>query len=572
MDRGGLSRILLAVLVFLGVYLVFQKGCGGEKASNTTAVRETHELVALPGGEQPGAPCTIETEQFKATVAPTAGGLLAYELKGSKYVEEGKPIDPARRTTIDANGQPIPYYAPLRTYFRNDPGVETQVPGDLVAFKVEKQGEACVLTHTTPDVVEVVRVVKPSAQPYQLELETTVKNLAKEPKKHAFSTSLFALQFKSQEGGMFSRPSPNDVFRAGCSAGGKLETKDKGDLRSWHIKQPPVDFASIASSYIGQAIVPLDAHGARCAVIAEDRGTPGTDSEQALFRAAIAYPAQELGPDQSITYKQLAFVGPKERGILAAAGHHLEELIELGTFSAIAKVLVGYLRILHGAVGSWGLAIILLTITVRLLLLPLTLPQIKSSLAMRRLKPEIDAINKKFEHDPQAKMLATSQLYSKNGIRPLLGCLPALLQMPVWFALYTALQTAMELYHEPFLVWSDLASPDPRFILPLVLGATMFVQQKVTPMQMDPAQQKIFLYFMPAMFTVFMLFLPAGLGIYMLTNSVLGIVQTLAVEKIYESSGPTTGADVKVTVASEKPKGEGKGGPRPARELARKSD
>jgi len=166
------------------------------------------------------------------------------------------------------------------------------------------------------------------------------------------------------------------------------------------------------------------------------------------------------------------------------------------------------------------------------------------------------------------KMLATSQLYKKHGINLLAGCLPAVVQMPVWFALYTALQTAMELYHEPFFLWRDLSAPDPRFILPLVLGGTMFLQQKITPMQMDPAQQKVFLYFMPAMFTVFMLFLPAGLGVYMLTNSVLGIVQTLAVEKYYASQQPPL---VKVTQVDEKPKKDPpKGGPRA--ELARKGD
>lgn len=158
-------------------------------------------------------------------------------------------------------------------------------------------------------------------------------------------------------------------------------------------------------------------------------------------------------------------------------------MIDLGTFAVIAKLLVRYLGFLHGIMGSWGIAIILLTVTVCLLLMPLTIPQIRSSLAMRRLKPELDAINAKFADD--AKMLATTQLYKKNNVQPLLGCLPALLQMPVWFALYTSLQTAMELYHEKFALWHDLSAADPRYILPLVLGATMFVQQKVTPMQMD---------------------------------------------------------------------------------------
>jgi YidC/Oxa1 family membrane protein insertase len=567
MDRSGLSRILLPVMIFLGVYLIFNKGCNKEKGSNKLLAPDVTLVAPLASSAAPGAPCVVETEAYKATVAPLTGGLTSYELKGAKYVEHGKPIDIASRTTRDTAGNAIANFAPLRTHFRNKPD-ETQVPGDLVAFTTEKQGNACVLKHETEGLVEITRVVRPGPRPYEIETETTVKNLAKEPRKHSFSTSLYALQFKSEEGGMLSRPSPNSIFKAGCAANGKLEMFDKGSARDWKIVNGNLDYAAIASGYLGQALIPTDNAGAHCAVLAQDRDDGG---EQTLYHSIVAYPPRELGPDQAVTYKQLAFLGPKERNLLAAAaggGRRVDDLIELGMFAIIAKKLVWFLGIVHGLIGSWGIAIILLTITVRTALLPLTIPQIRSSLAMRRLKPDLDALNAKYADDPQAKMLATSQLYKKEKINPLAGCLPAVVQMPVWFALYTALQTAMELYHEKFLFWHDLSAPDPRFILPLVLGATMFLQQKITPMQMDPAQQKVLLYFMPAMFTVFMLFLPAGLGVYMLTNSVLGIVQTLAVEKYYASQQP---AQVKVTQVSseEKPKGKE---PRSARELARKGD
>ena len=123
------------------------------------------------------------------------------------------------------------------------------------------------------------------------------------------------------------------------------------------------------------------------------------------------------------------------------------------------------------------------------------------------------------------------EVYRKNGVNPFGGCLPVLVQMPVWWALYSVLQTAVELYHTPFLWFRDLSAPDPFFVLPVVIGAASFVQQKLMPQQVDMAQQKMMLYFMPALFTVMMLFLPSGLGIYMLTNSILGIVQQQAVER-----------------------------------------
>jgi YidC/Oxa1 family membrane protein insertase len=141
-------------------------------------------------------------------------------------------------------------------------------------------------------------------------------------------------------------------------------------------------------------------------------------------------------------------------------------------------------------------------------------------------------LNAKYKDDPQARGLAQMELWRKHGVNPFKGCLPQLASMPVWFALYTTLQTAVELYNIPFLWFPDLSQSDPMFILPFVIGGTYFVQQRMMPMQGgDPVQQKMMMYMMPGMFTVFMLFLPAGLGIYMFTNSVLAITQQWLVER-----------------------------------------
>jgi YidC/Oxa1 family membrane protein insertase len=227
-------------------------------------------------------------------------------------------------------------------------------------------------------------------------------------------------------------------------------------------------------------------------------------------------------------------VGPKERSILEAVGgggHRLIELIDLGFFSVIAKVLVAFLLKVHSVVPNWGLAIIVLTITARTLLFPLTLPSVTQMIRMRELKPEMDALNEKFKDDAQAKGLAQMELWRKHNVNPLKGCLPQMASMPVWFALYTTLQTAVELYNIPFLWFPDLSGPDPLFILPFVIGGTNFMQQKLMPMQGDPAQQKMMLYLMPGMFIVMMLFLPSGLGVYMFTNGLLGILQQQLVER-----------------------------------------
>ena len=163
-------------------------------------------------------------------------------------------------------------------------------------------------------------------------------------------------------------------------------------------------------------------------------------------------------------------------------------------------------------------------------------------MGMRKLKPQMDEINEKYKDDAHpARGWRIQELWRKNNVtNPMLGCLPVLLQMPVWFALYTALQTAVELYHTPFGPFiPDLSSPGLYFIIPIALGLSSLLQQHLMPMQGDAMQQKLMKWMMPGMFTVMMLFLPAGLGIYFLTNTWLGIGQQLAVERYYKSQSPT---------------------------------
>jgi YidC/Oxa1 family membrane protein insertase len=327
--------------------------------------------------------------------------------------------------------------------------------------------------------------------------------------------------------------------------------KGKDDFKEGWFSEPLVDrYVAVSNSYFAQAIVPIASPNAdkpECSLLAEDWYTFGQkrddDLAGAVYHARLLFPGEELQPKQSATYKQTAFFGPKERDVLAkAAGGEarLGDLINLGFFSPVAKVLVGILVFFHAHVtfGNWGLAIIAMTFCLRLLLLPLSIKPVKTSIAMRRLKPEIDAVSAKFKDDAQAKNMATMELYRKHGVNPLGGCLPQLVQMPIWFAMYTTLQTAVEMYHEKFLWFTDLSAPDKIFILPLVLGAFMILQQRIVPQQgMDPMQAKMMMWLLPGVFTVMMLFLPAALGVYMLTNSVLGITQQLVVEKIAPRGG-----------------------------------
>jgi YidC/Oxa1 family membrane protein insertase len=236
------------------------------------------------------------------------------------------------------------------------------------------------------------------------------------------------------------------------------------------------------------------------------------------------------------------FAGPKRLDLLKPYGRSFESVIDYGPvtnlFALFAQVLLNVMRWFHGFIGNWGVAIILLTLSVKLLLYPLTLKSMQSMGAMRRLQPEIEKLKAKHGDDKEKLNQAVMQLYQANKVNPLGGCLPMLLQMPIWFALYASLQTSVELYREPFLWMSDLTLKDPYYILPVAMGVTSFLMQKLSPQPADNAQAKMMLYFFPAFFSFMMLFVPSGLTLYIFVNNLLSIIQQQAVNRMQQKNAP----------------------------------
>ncbi len=189
--------------------------------------------------------------------------------------------------------------------------------------------------------------------------------------------------------------------------------------------------------------------------------------------------------------------------------------------------------------GNWGIAIILLTLVIKLLTLYWTQKSMRSMRAMQRLKPKIDLLREKFKDDKQRLNQETMALYKVHKVNPLGGCLPMVIQMPVWFALYRTLLNSVELYHSTFIPgWlNDLTSPDPYYILPVAMGIAMFGQQAITPQPLEGTQAKMMKYFMPIMFTVMMLQLPSGLTLYIFINTVLTMLHQYYMNKT-DKGGP----------------------------------
>ncbi len=219
------------------------------------------------------------------------------------------------------------------------------------------------------------------------------------------------------------------------------------------------------------------------------------------------------------------FVSPKEYDYLKKFNLGLEHIIDFGFFSIIARPLFWFLKLLYSLTHNYGIAIIILTIIVRIPFIPLVNRGQKSMQKLSELQPKLMKLREQYKNDPQRLQKEMMELYRKYKINPMGGCLPILLQIPVFFALYQILTIAIELRQAPFMLWiQDLSAKDPYYVLPILMGATMLIQQKMTPSTMDSTQQKIMLL-MPVVFTFIFLSFPSGLVLYWLVNNVFGIIQ-----------------------------------------------
>jgi len=227
----------------------------------------------------------------------------------------------------------------------------------------------------------------------------------------------------------------------------------------------------------------------------------------------------------------ILYAGPKEYDRLKSLNKGLEHIVDFGWFTVVAMPLFWVLKFFYKYLGNYGWAIILITIVVRIPFIPILNKSQQSMKKMQKIQPMMAEIKEKYKKDPQKMQQEMMVLYKKHKVNPVGGCLPMFLQIPVFIALYNVLGKAIELRGAPFALWiTDLAAKDPYYILPIIMGVTMLIQQKMTPSTMEPSQAKIMM-FMPIIFTFMFLSFPSGLVLYWLVNNILGIVQQYFVNK-----------------------------------------
>jgi YidC/Oxa1 family membrane protein insertase len=230
----------------------------------------------------------------------------------------------------------------------------------------------------------------------------------------------------------------------------------------------------------------------------------------------------------------ISYLGPKQLALLHNAGHGLDENIDFGWFGVLSRPMLWLLSMLFSFVGNFGIAIILLTLFIKLLTFPLTQKSFVSMQNMKKIAPDVKELQKKYSHDKAMLGQKQMELYKEKGINPMAGCLPMLIQMPVWIALYQMLWNSVELYQQPFALWiTDLTRPDPYYVLPIVMGVSMLIQQAFQPTPEDQPQMKYVMWAMPIFLTFIMLKMPSGLSLYILTNNILTIFQQMYIKRRY---------------------------------------
>jgi YidC/Oxa1 family membrane protein insertase len=483
-----------------------------EPAKPSSPVVATVPTAPVPAPGEPEKLVSLSGDGYQATFSTWGGALKSLTLQGKKYVrEEGKETVPVDLVRVGA-GQPYPLSLAVTPEGGKADDAATRAPMAIAA-----QDEKSVTFTGSVGGVEVKKTYRVTDRRYELamELETsggqggTVGVLYPTYTPPSAPTSRFFLF------AFLSAPSV-DISQPICrGAEGKPERYDAKPGKEPGGAKGDVTWLGGDQHYFIAALFPKEPAGT--CVLASGAG-------QGEGIAELLLPLEKSRKAAFTLY-----AGPKELDTLLGYGRSFDKSLNYSGpasfFAFFAQGLLYVMRWLQKFVANWGIAIVLLTLLVKVVLFPLTYKQMQSMNEMRKLAPEIEKLKAKHGDDREKMNVAVMQLYQQHKVNPLGGCLPMLLQMPIWFALYAALQTSVELYRQPFLWIHDLTQRDPWFILPLAMGVSSFVMQKLSPQPTENSQAKMMLYFFPIFFTVIMLNVPAGLTLYIFVNNILSIAQ-----------------------------------------------
>lgn len=509
------------------------------------AVTQTAETPDVPSGETPAVPAAVPQVPGEEEDALPAGGRIRVFTDLFQLVIDPKGGDIRRLDLLDysvtSDKPDVPFtlyrdktpnlFVPQSGLLGGDaaPNHHAEYTAERAEFRLaDDQDTLEVPLHwTSPDGVKVTKVLTFQRGSYEVGVEFRVNNTTEEP-------------WKGRVYGQFQRTAPPEG-----SGSHFIYTYTGGVISSEEKPYEKIDFDDMSSQNLERAI-----KGGWTAMIQHYfLGAWIPDAEEVnhfytkvldgpRYVIGLVAPEKVVAPGTEGVLSLRMFVGPKLQDQMEAAAPGLKRTVDYGWLFIIATPLHWLLSQIYDVVGNWGWAIIILTILIKLAFFHLSATSYKSMARMRKLQPRLIQLRERYGSDKARLNQAMMELYKKEKVNPLGGCLPILVQIPVFIALYWVLLESVELRQAPFMLWlTDLSDYDPFFVLPVLMGVTMLVQQKLNPTPPDPIQAKVMMA-LPFVFTFFFLFFPSGLVLYWFVNNLLSIAQQWVItRKIIGESG-----------------------------------
>jgi YidC/Oxa1 family membrane protein insertase len=499
-----------------------------EKEAVALKIAEKEAVEAEPKTDPqavlPEVETVIENDLIRAVFTNRGGVPKSWELKGyNEAAEKDSPLIDLAASEADMPPALALSFDSANFEFPDNPN-----------YRLVSAGDSKIVYEWRSDEAVVTKTIKVADEQYTADVDVVVKNLTRTKLTGKPVVTVSGTTLPAKKSGFFSflkQPPATNKSPVYYLDGKVRREKKVAKIPASQVMNPDPQsggglyWSGLEDRYFLSAIIPRALSSEVSAVMGSEPLESVGIGARALFAGAVLNEMNVLeggAAEQNFT----AYLGPKEINHLKAVGVRLDEAIDYGWFTVIALPILYLLKIFFSVVRNYGAAIILLTIFIKLLLHPINAKSMKSMKAMQQLQPKLKELQKKYKGDKQKLNMETMQLFRTHKVNPMGGCLPMVLQLPIYIALYKVLWNSIELYHAPFFwFYKDLSAPDPYMITPILLGVGMILQQKIMPSATaDPAQKKMMMI-MPVMFSVFMLFLPVGLVIYILVNTVMSVTQ-----------------------------------------------
>ena len=550
------SRVLIAIVLSLGLVFAYQelvlKRMYPPHPEHEARVTGPPSQTATPGAK-PGAPAVagapgvrtlapapsaaperlveVNTDLFKAVFTSDGARLKSFEL--NKYRKTAAPNSPPYEMIRPASGGIFPLAAVIQTdgHQVSDRGVAyaTDAPATIDL----KGSDRATITFTaqTGGGLRLVKTFVVSGSSYVIDMTVSASGSAAPIKAVGVSMTQPMIE---RAGGYY------DIPEVQADVASKVVADPEAALKKgFQAMTGQITYAGFGDRYF-------------LAVFLPETPASGVLSSRLSGNDATA----ELRFPGASQFRTRVFMGPKALEVLDAVNPNLHESINFGWFGFLSLPFLRVLKLFHDFTPNWGWDIILLTLAVRMLMLPMSIKGMRSMMKMQRLSPQMEKIRAQFKEEPERMQREMVDLYKRNHVNPLGGCAPMLIQFPIFIGLYEALLNAVELRHAPFIWWiRDLSAPDcypvswmPRIpymhchgipVLVLLMGTSTFLQQWMTPTSPDPNQQKMMML-MPVVFTVILVNFPAGLSLYYFASNILGIIQQIFLNREFRQTAPAT--------------------------------